>query len=78
MANRVRETSPARVLLEEYLRALRLPDGRRLPFATCLRQSQGYVVPESWTHGSSEQRMRWLREGLQSTDIRSACDTFER
>ena len=42
------------------------------------RQSQGYVVPESWTHGSSEQRMRWLREGLQSTDIRSACETFGR
>jgi predicted metalloprotease len=40
------------------------------------KRSQGYTVPESWTHGSSEQRMRWLREGLSSTDISSACETF--
>ncbi|HUE89046.1 MAG TPA: neutral zinc metallopeptidase [Vicinamibacterales bacterium] len=39
------------------------------------RQSQGYVVPESFTHGSSEQRQRWLRRGLQSGDVRQ-CDTF--
>jgi chromosome partitioning protein len=43
VANRVRENSPSRWLLEEYLRSLKLPDGRRLPFATCLRQSQLYV-----------------------------------
>jgi len=43
VANRVRENSPSRWLLEEYLRALRLPDGRRLPFASCLRHSQLYV-----------------------------------
>ncbi|AOK31263.1 metalloprotease [Burkholderia singularis] len=39
------------------------------------RQSQGYVVPETFTHGSSEQRVYWLRRGLQSGDVRS-CDTF--
>ncbi|AZG13059.1 KPN_02809 family neutral zinc metallopeptidase [Cupriavidus pauculus] len=39
------------------------------------RQSQGYVVPEAFTHGSSEQRVRWLRQGLTSGDIRK-CDTF--
>ena len=39
------------------------------------RQAQGYVVPESFTHGSSEQRMRWFRQGLQTGDINS-CDTF--
>jgi predicted metalloprotease len=39
------------------------------------RRSQGYVVPESFTHGSSEQRQRWLTRGLQTGDIRQ-CDTF--
>ena len=39
------------------------------------RRSQGYTVPESWTHGSSEQRTRWLRSGMQSGDIND-CDTF--
>ncbi len=39
------------------------------------RRSQGYTVPESWTHGSSEQRVRWLRQGLDSGDINS-CDVF--
>ena len=39
------------------------------------KQSQGYVVPESFTHGSSEQRQEWLRRGLQTGDIRQ-CDTF--
>jgi predicted metalloprotease len=32
------------------------------------KQSQGYVVPESFTHGSAEQRVRWFRLGLQSGD----------
>lgn len=43
VANRVRENSPGRWLLEDYLRSLTLPDGRKLPFATCLRQSQLYI-----------------------------------
>jgi chromosome partitioning protein len=43
VANRVREASPNRVLLEEYLRKLKLPDGRKLPFTTVLRNSQAYV-----------------------------------
>jgi uncharacterized protein len=37
--------------------------------------SQGYVQPESWTHGSSEQRVTWLHQGLQTGDV-AACDTF--
>jgi uncharacterized protein len=40
------------------------------------RRSQGYVQPESWTHGSSEQRMTWLRRGLESGNS-SVCNTFE-
>jgi predicted metalloprotease len=39
------------------------------------RRSQGYVVPESFTHGSSEQRVRWFKQGMQTGDMAS-CDTF--
>jgi predicted metalloprotease len=39
------------------------------------RRSQGYVVPESFTHGSSEQRVRWFKRGLASGDMKS-CDSF--
>ena len=38
-------------------------------------QARGYVSPESFTHGSSEQRVRWFRTGLANGDIRQ-CDTF--
>jgi len=40
------------------------------------RQSQGYVVPDSFTHGTSAQRVRWFRKGLEAGDI-GTCDTFE-
>lgn len=39
------------------------------------KRTQGYTVPESWTHGSSAMRVKWLQRGLQSGDINS-CDTF--
>src|SRR5271169_4564061 len=39
------------------------------------RRSQGYVVPDSFTHGSSAQRSRWFTTGLKSGDLAS-CDTF--
>ena len=39
------------------------------------RQATGYVAPESFTHGSSEQRVQWLRRGLSSGRMES-CDTF--
>ncbi len=39
------------------------------------KKSQGYVVPESFTHGSSEQRVRWFKTGFAAKDI-NQCDTF--
>ena len=39
------------------------------------QMSRGHVVPESFTHGSSEQRVTWFRRGLQSGDP-SNCNTF--
>jgi len=39
------------------------------------RQGQGYVVPDSFTHGSSEQRVRWFRKGFETGDMRQG-DTF--
>jgi uncharacterized protein len=43
---------------------------------TLQQQSQGRVVPEAFTHGSSAQRQQWLRRGLESGDP-AACNTFE-
>lgn len=40
------------------------------------KQTRGFVVPESFTHGSSEQRMRWFNTGMQSGDP-GQCDTFK-
>jgi uncharacterized protein len=40
------------------------------------KQSQGHVVPESFTHGSSAQRVRWFQRGLQSGSF-NQCNTFE-
>lgn len=42
---------------------------------TLQRQSQGTIVPESFTHGTSAQRMKWLKRGLDSGDP-AACETF--
>ena len=39
------------------------------------RQSQGYVVPDAFTHGSSAQRVRWFKRGLDGGDVRQ-CDSF--
>ncbi len=39
------------------------------------KRSQGYVVPESFTHGSSEQRVRWFKTGMTAKSLKD-CDTF--
>src|SRR5688572_17637751 len=56
--------------VEEGLRAAAAIGDDRLQ-----RQGQGRVVPESFTHGSSEQRVSWLKRGLESGRLES-CDTF--
>jgi len=40
------------------------------------KQSRGFVVPDAFTHGTSEQRVRWFRRGLQSGDV-DRCNTFQ-
>ena len=39
------------------------------------KQAQGYAVPDSFTHGTSQQRMRWFNQGLSTGDV-NKCDTF--
>ena len=57
---------------EEGLRAASAIGDDRLQ-----KQSQGYVQPESFTHGSSQERTEWLRRGLESGDP-ARCNTFGR
>ncbi|MBP7746813.1 MAG: neutral zinc metallopeptidase [Phycisphaerae bacterium] len=57
--------------LEEGLRAAAAVGDDRLQ-----KQAQGYVVPDSFTHGTSEQRVRWFRRGYETGDI-SQGNTFE-
>ena len=40
------------------------------------QQTQGRIVPESFTHGSSEQRVRWFKRGFESGDM-NQCNTFK-
>ena len=39
-------------------------------------RSRGYAVPDSFTHGTSAQRVRWFKRGIESGDLRQ-CNTFE-
>jgi predicted metalloprotease len=56
--------------VEEALNAASMIGDDRLQ-----QQSRGYVTPDSFTHGSSKQRVRWFRTGLQAGSVQ-ACDTF--
>jgi predicted metalloprotease len=57
--------------IEEALRAANAIGDDRLQ-----KQSQGYVVPDAFTHGTSEQRMYWFKKGYETGDLR-AGNTFE-
>lgn len=56
--------------IEEALRAANAIGDDRLQ-----KQSQGYVVPDAFTHGTSEQRMYWFKRGFETGDIKEG-DTF--
>lgn len=56
--------------IEEAMRAAAAVGDDRLQY-----RSRGYVVPDSFTHGTSEQRVRWFRRGYETGDIRQG-DTF--
>lgn len=57
--------------IEEALRAATAIGDDRLQ-----QKAQGYAVPDSFTHGTSEQRVRWFRRGLETGDLRQG-DTFK-
>ena len=42
---------------------------------TLQKQAQGYAVPDSFTHGSAEQRVRWFKAGFAEGEV-NRCDTF--
>lgn len=56
--------------LDEALNA-----ARQIGDDTLQKRAQGYVVPESFNHGTSQQRMTWFKRGFDSGEF-SACDTF--
>jgi predicted metalloprotease len=56
--------------IEEAMRAASAVGDDRLQY-----RSRGYVVPDSFTHGTSEQRVRWFRRGYETGDL-SQGDTF--
>ena len=56
--------------IEEALRAANAIGDDRLQ-----RQSRGYITPDSFTHGTSEQRMRWFKRGITTGSMQS-CNTF--
>jgi uncharacterized protein len=56
--------------LEEALNA-----AQQIGDDTLQKRSQGYVVPESFNHGTSAQRVRWFKRGFDAGTVK-ACDTF--
>lgn len=68
-ANRTRQIIEAGDINEALTAASAIGDD------TLQKQSQGYVRPESFTHGSAEQRVRWFKTGFKEGTVDS-CDTF--
>jgi predicted metalloprotease len=57
--------------IEEALQAANAIGDDRLQL-----QTQGYVVPDAFTHGTSAQRMKWFKKGFETGDV-AAGDTFD-
>ena len=64
------EGHPGKGDLEEALNA-----AQQIGDDTLQKRMQGYVVPESFNHGTSQQRMTWFKRGFDSGKL-AACDTF--
>jgi predicted metalloprotease len=56
--------------LEEALRAASAIGDDRI-----MRKTRGTIVPDAFTHGTSEQRVRWFKRGFETGDL-NRCDTF--
>jgi predicted metalloprotease len=68
-ANRSRQILEAGDIEEGLAAASAIGDDR------LQKQARGYVTPDSFTHGSSKQRVSWFRRGLSEGTLK-ACDTF--
>lgn len=69
------KTTQQRGLLEQGDLEEALNAAQQIGDDTLQKRSQGYVVPESFNHGTSAQRVRWFRKGFSSGDMQ-ACDSF--
>jgi predicted metalloprotease len=69
-------TNAARNILEQGDVESALHAATAIGDDTLQRQSQGVVVPDSFTHGTSAQRVRWFKRGMDSGDIEQ-CNTFK-
>lgn len=75
LANRDMMTRTGKPLLEPGDLEQGLRTASAIGDDTLQRQGQGYVAPDSFTHGTSSQRVHWLRRGLETGDP-NACNTF--
>jgi uncharacterized protein len=71
------DTQQAKQLMEKGDLEEALNAAAQIGDDTLQHKAQGRVVPESFTHGTSEQRMRWFKRGFESGDM-AQCNTFTR
>ncbi len=62
---------------KEFIEVVLKDTANQIGDDTLQRLSQGYVVPERFTHGTSAQRVRWFRAGLASGDLNACQQLFE-